>query len=289
MKTQRIIEKITLAAGLMNVAVRNFRRGIALMLFLLCIATSAQAQKARATTNTKKQDTDAAMLETLKAMQKELGEIKVLLAARPVQQQQVPNAPAGAQQTVSLDLSNRPFLGSKNAPLTIVEITDYQCPFCGRHVRETMPQIVKNYIDTGKVKYYVLDLPLESIHPNAFKAAASVRCANDQGKYWEMHDLLFADQKTLGQWDANAAALGLDAAQFGSCLSSGKFDADIRKDIGQAQTAGVGGTPGFYLGIADAKSAKVKTVKFINGAQPFALMKPQIEALLNPTIAGKQQ
>ncbi len=289
MNVKKMNEKKTLTRRVINAAVGNFKTSVALLLIVLVIAASAaQAQKTKAERTVPKQDTDAAMLETLKAMQKELGEIKVLLAARPIQQQQR-QAPVGAQQqSVTLDLSNRPFRGDKNAPVTIVEITDYQCPFCARHVRDTMPQIVKDYIDTGKVKYYVLDLPLESIHPNAFKAAAAVRCANEQGKYWEMHDLLFANQKTLAQWDAHAATVGLDAAQFSGCLSSGKFDADVRKDMAQAQAAGVSGTPGFYLGTSDAKGAKVKTLKFINGAQPFVAMKPQIEALLSPTIAGKE-
>lgn len=277
--------KKTLTRRATNAVVRNFKAGVALTLIVLFVAApSARAQQKKAKTTAAKQETDAAMLETLKAMQKELQEIKVILAARPTQQQ-TPNARAGAQQAVSLDLSNRPFRGDKNAPLTIVEITDYQCPFCARYARETLPQIVKDYVDTGKVKYYVLDLPLESIHPKAFKAAAAVRCANDQGKYWEMHDQLFASQKTLDQWDAHAAALGLNQAQFGSCMSSGKFDQDVRKDINQAAVAGVSGTPGFYFGVADAKSSKVKTTKFVNGAQPYAALKPQIEALLNPKAA----
>lgn len=286
MNIKKMNEKKTLTRRVIDVVVGNLRASAGLLLIVLVIAaTSAQAQKTKAKQAATKPDTDAAMLETLKAMQKELGEIKVLLAARPPQQRQAPaNAPAGPQQSVLLDMSNRPFRGDKNAPITIVEITDYQCPFCARHVRDTMPQIVKDYIDTGKVKYYVLDLPLESIHPHAFKAAAAVRCANDQGKYWEMHDLLFANQKTLAQWDAHAATLGLDAAQFSSCLSSGKFDADVRKDIGQAQVAGVSRTPGFYFGTSDAKGTKVKTMKFVVGAQPYTAMKPQIEALLNTKI-----
>lgn len=286
MDRQNQITKETLTRRAANIFAANLKIAAALLIVLFIAATAVQAQKTKKRASG--QNTDAAMLETLKAMRKELGEIKVLLAARPVQQMPAQNAPAGARQAVSLDLANRPFLGKADAPLTIVEITDYQCPFCGRHVRETMPQIVKDYIETGKVKYYVFDLPLESIHPTAFKAAAAVRCAGDQNKYWEMHNLLFAEQKNLAQFDQHAAALNLDAAQFSGCLTSGKFDADVRKDIGQVQTAGVSGTPGFYLGTSDAKGTKVKTVKFINGAQPFAAMKPQIDELLNPTVAIKK-
>ena len=84
-------------------------------------------------------------------------------------------------------------LGSANATITLIEFTDYQCPFCSRHFNQTYEQIKKDYIDTGKVKFYLRDFPL-GFHPNAQKAAEAARCAGDQGKYWEMHDALFKNQ-----------------------------------------------------------------------------------------------
>ena len=256
---------------------------VALALFI--IGAAAQTQQPAAQAN-KLNPNDDAVLETLKAMQKELQEIKALLAAR--QQQAAPTAaPSAVQQSVTLDLANRPFRGAKDAPVTIVEITDYQCSFCSRHVLQTLPQIEKEYIATGKVKYYVLDLPLESIHRDAFKAAVAVRCAGEQGKYWEMHDRLFANQQTLNQWDAHATAVGLDTARFGSCMTSDKYAADVRKDIAQTQVAGVTGTPGFYFGTAEANGSKVKTMKFVNGARPFTTLKAEIDALLNARAGGQ--
>lgn len=231
----------------------------------------AQAQAGKADSK----DTNTAILETLKAIQAELHDMKTLMATRPA----APAAP-GVQQTVQLDLGNRPFRGEKAAPVTLVEITDYQCPFCGRHARETLPQIEKEYVDTGKVKYYVIDLPLEQLHRDAFKAATAVRCASEQGKYWEMHDQLFANQQALSQWDARATAVGLDIAKFDACFASGKYDADVRKDIGLTEAAGVRGTPGFYLATTGPGTTKVKTVKFVSGAQPFASFKAEIDALL---------
>ena len=225
-------------------------------------------------------DTNTAILETLRAIQGELHEMKTLLANRPAAAAQAAPAAPSVQQTVQLDLGNRPFRGDKAAPLTLVEITDYQCPFCGRHARETLPQIEKEYVDTGKLKYYVIDLPLEAIHRNAFKAATAVRCANDQGKYWQMHDQLFANQQALSEWDERATSVSLDTAKFDACLASGKYDGDVRKDIGLAQSAGISGTPGFYLATSEPGSSKVKTVKFVSGAQPFATFKAQIDALL---------
>ena len=282
MSMKKLTEKNTLTRRVIGAVVGNLRAGVALMLIVLCIAaSSAQAQKTKAKRAATKQDTDAAMLETLKAMQNELREIKELLAARPPQQQrQAANAPAAAPQTVSLDLSNRPFRGSKDAPVTIVEITDYECPFCVRHVQQTLPQIEKEYIATGKVKYYVVDLPLESIHRNAFKAAVAVRCANEEGKYWEMHDRLFAAQRgTLTDWNAHAVALGLDAEKFNGCVASDKYAGEVRKDIALTQKVGVSGTPGFFF--ATGGGATVTTSSFMNGARSFPAMKEQIDALLS--------
>jgi protein-disulfide isomerase len=125
-----------------------------------------------------------------------------------------------------------------------------------------------------------LDLPLESIHKNAFKAAEAASCAGEQGKFWEMHDRLFASQQTLDQWKAHAEAVGLDAAKFEECLNSGRRAADVRKDMAQARTAGVTGTPAFFLAYTDPKSAKVTTVVRLSGAQPFAAFKAAIDKLL---------
>jgi protein-disulfide isomerase len=212
-----------------------------------------------------------ALSDTVKAMQKDLQDIKALL--------QRPGSPP-APESVVLDLGNNPFKGQKTAPLTMVEFTDYQCPFCGRYARDTYAQIDKEYVATGKIKYVLLDLPLESIHPFAFKAAAAATCAGEQGKYWEMHDRLFANQQTLDSWTAHAEAVGLDVARFETCLNSDKTAADIRRDMTQAQIAGVTGTPGFFLAATDPASNKVKTLRSIKGAQPYAAFKAQIDALL---------
>jgi protein-disulfide isomerase len=212
-----------------------------------------------------------ALAESVKAMQKDLQDIKTLL-----QQGRQPSEP----QNVVLDVGNNPSRGVPTAKLTMVEFTDYQCPFCSRYVRETYPQIEKEYITTGKLKYVLMDLPLESIHKHAFKAAEVAHCAGDQGKYWEMHDQLFSNQKTIDSWSAHAEAVGLDSTRFDSCLASGKYSAEIRGDITQAQRAGVAGTPGFFLAITEPGSTRVKSVKFLRGAQPFAAFKAEIDRLL---------
>ncbi len=146
-----------------------------------------------------------------------------------------------------------------------------------------MPQIESEYIKTGKVKYVVLDFPLESIHKNAFKAAEAARCAGEQGKFWEMHDRLFANQQALASNNLpqHAQALGLDVPKFQHCLDSEKYAADIRKDLAEGQKAGVTGTPGFFLGMTNPNDSKVKTLKVLKGAQPYTSFKDAIESLLS--------
>ena len=126
-----------------------------------------------------------------------------------------------------------------------------------------------------------MDLPLESIHKLAFKAAEAANCAGEQGKFWEMHDRLFANQKTLEPWKAHAEAVGLDVSKFEGCLNAGQQAGEIRKDMAEAQKAGVTGTPLFFLAYTDPSSSKVKTVVRLSGAQPFSAFKAEIDKLLD--------
>ncbi len=146
-----------------------------------------------------------------------------------------------------------------------------------------MPQLEQEYIKTGKVKYVALDFPLESIHKNAFKAAEAARCAGAQGKYWEMHARLFANQGAIGLNDlpSHAEALGLDMPVFHQCLESGQYAAAIRKDIAGGQQAGVTGTPSFFFGLTEANDSKIKSLRQLTGAQPYAAFQAAINSLLS--------
>lgn len=125
-----------------------------------------------------------------------------------------------------------------------------------------------------------MEFPLESLHKLAFKAAEAASCAGEQGKYWEMHDRLFGNQKNLEPWTAHAEAVGIDVARFEECLNSGRPDTEIRKDMAEGQKAGVSGTPTFFLAYTDPKSSKVKTAARLTGAQPYAAFKATIDKLL---------
>ena len=210
------------------------------------------------------------------AILKELREIKQLLA-RPQQQQQAPSVPPKPENlTVKGDAIY--VLGKSDAPLTLVEFTDYQCPFCGRFETTTFPEIKKNYIDTGKVRFILRDLPLD-FHPFALKAAQSVHCAGDQGKYWEMKELVFKNQNKI---DVDSLAgyakdLLLNGDTFKSCMADGKHLKEIGDEAKYAASLGITGTPTFVLGKAVGDSVEGRVIV---GAQPLAAFEAAINEML---------
>jgi protein-disulfide isomerase len=173
-------------------------------------------------------------------------------------------------------------LGSEDAPVTIVEFSDFQCPYCLRHSRTAMPRLIEAYVKTGKVRYVLRDLPLESIHPAAFEAAMAARCAGDQGRYWELHDRFFAQQPSLKEkaWEAHAEAVGLDIGAFRACLEDGKYADAVRRDIEAARRLGVRGTPTFFIGRTQPGSDTMTAAGAIRGAQPYRVFERAIESLL---------
>jgi protein-disulfide isomerase len=188
-----------------------------------------------------------------------------------------PGLPQTTQDPV-LSVAGAYARGDSNAKLTVIEFMDYQCPVCAWHVREALPQIEKEYIATGKVRYVLRDYPL---HPLAFKAAEAARCAGDQQKYWEMHERLLAHQNALRLDDlsGHARALGLDMPNFQQCLDTGKHAEAIRKDMADGQKAGVKGTPTFFIGITEPNDTQVKVLRTIPGAQLYTGFKFDLESL----------
>ena len=145
-------------------------------------------------------------------------------------------------------------VGDADAPVTIVEFSDYQCPFCASHYRETWPLIKAELVDAGRVRYVFKDYALTTIHPQAPKAHEAARCAGDQGAYWEMHDLLFDRQAEWGgasdhvaAFKRYAAELGLASPAFDECLDSNRWAAAVQADIAEGDRLGVRGTPTFFI------------------------------------------
>ena len=164
--------------------------------------------------------------------------------------------------------------------LVLVEFSDFQCPFCGKYATTTYGQIKQHFVDTGQLGYVFINFPLENIHPSALKAAAAGECARQQNKFWEMHDLLFLDQKSL---DPNglltrAHKLDLDETAFAACIDS-QVPEKIRSDEAIGQRVGVTATPTFFLGSMQANGT-VRLQREIHGAVPYDVFKDTIESAL---------
>jgi protein-disulfide isomerase len=212
-------------------------------------------------------------------MQKDLAEIKKLLKEGA----RAPRAagPAFKEQVISIGSS--PVKGNADATVTLVEYSDYQCPFCARHYRAVMPILQEEYIDTGKLKFVMREYPLPTLHKNASNAAQAAMCAGKQGKYWEMHNLLFENQKELGVDNVKsfAGTIGLDTAAFNDCLDNKEMVGPVRKDMASGAKLGMGGTPGFFLGLTDqGDTDKVDLSVQIKGAQSIDKFKASIDELL---------
>ncbi len=196
-----------------------------------------------------------------------------------------PGRRQGPRRNVVLEASGAEVMGDAKARVAIIEFSDYQCPFCRRHFRNTMPKLLEDYVGTGKVKYVLRDFPLSSIHPEAFAAAMAARCAGDQGKYKEMHDRFFAKQRSLKQadWVAHAKAVGLDLSVFNQCMDSKKYEAAVAEDMKTGIAAGVTGTPTFFIGPLDADGTSMRAGNIVTGAQPYRVFQRALDSPLEAT------
>jgi len=220
-----------------------------------------------------RQDVDALKRE-MEAIKKQMGEIQKQLAQRPVPPVQVDRRP------VTMSVGDGPALGKEDAPITIVEFSDYQCPFCRKHFTGAFATLKASYVDTGKVRYFFRDFPLDSIHPHARKAAEAAHCAGDQGKFWDMHDVMFNNQGALKSDNLRdfARAMQLDLDSFNACLDSGKYVKSVETDVAAGSAAGVTGTPGFFIGKTKQDGTIVATAMM--GAQPASAFSQVIDRLL---------
>lgn len=197
----------------------------------------------------------------------------------------VPTAPEPSGP-IKVSLDNDPIIGSKDAPVTIIEFADYECPFCKQSFQTLLPQIKRDYIDTGKVRFVYRDFPLD-FHENAGKEAEAAECARDQGgdnTYFKFHDQIYTQTKSNGtglaltQLPVVAKSLGLNAQQFQQCLDSSKYADEVEKDYQDGIAAGVTGTPGWFVG--KSENDNTITAPVIEGVQPYTVFKTVIEEQL---------
>ena len=211
------------------------------------------------------------------ALLKELREIKALLV-KP--QQAVPAAPTAQERPENLTIKGGGIyvLGKSDAPLTLVEFTDYECPFCKRFYETTFQALKKNYIETGKLKFISRNMPLP-MHTHALKAAQASICAGEQGKFWEMKDLLFRNQNRLEVEALTGYAndISLNAATFKACMADDARLKAISDEASYINSLGVNGTPSFVLGKSVGDSVEGRKIV---GAQPLEVFEGAINELL---------
>lgn len=203
------------------------------------------------------------------------------------------NTPAPAQQDLQPPTSGKvsvdddPVLGSKDAGVTLIEFSDYECPFCKRHFTDVYPSLKKDYIDTGKVKMVFRDYPLPFHDPIATFEANAASCAREQGgdsAYYKFHDAIFTKTKSNGNGLTKddvyqfASDLGLNQANLKTCADSLKYAEEVKKDVADGGSAGVSGTPSFFVGKSDPSGTI--TGNLIVGAQPYTAFQSAIDPLL---------
>ena len=209
-------------------------------------------------------------------LEEAIAEVELKMLEKQLRSEQ-PNIP------LKISADNDPIIGNPNAPVTIIEFSDFQCPFCARFHIQTLPAIMNEYINDGKVKLVFRDFPIQSIHSNALLASVAAECANEQGKFKEMHDKLFENQNEWNNKNTDnviilfnqySSEMGIGKKEFDSCLKNEKYIKEIQKDLDDGRTYGISGTPGFFIG-----NDKIGFIE-LKGAQPFESFKKVIDSQL---------
>ena len=244
------------------------------LLVVLCafilISPTAMAQKNRNPNEGISHQQADAILEELKAIRELIASVSTGNQGKPVERADL------SPVTKQLKIDDLPVLGSRNARVTIAEFFDYQCPFCRDFHLSTFEMIRKTYIDTGRVRFVSIDLPLP-MHADAAKAAEAAHCGGDQGRFWEMRDRLSRSPEKLGPTDLLALIrdLPIEASPFEACMDSGKYKARITAEGQRAASLNINVTPTFVVGRSTLDGVQGT---LILGAQPLAVFETAIKA-----------
>lgn len=181
---------------------------------------------------------------------------------------------------VEIKIGDNPVNGSESAGLIIVEFSDYTCSHCAHYVKDIYPEIYKNYISTGKIRYVVIDYPLPD-NDVAVKAAEAAYCADDQDKFWEMHEALMHDQQSLNNLNTIASFIDLDIKKFKNCLEIKKYNSKVARHIWMATLLDIPSVPGFIIASIDPDNQdKAQGISYIRGAKPFEIFQQEIDRVL---------
>jgi len=260
---------------------------------VLLAVTSGLAQQQKATADSKPASgtvTDGITREQASEILIELKAIRQLLEKQSLAAKNPAPQQAPAPQKVSIKLNpNWTVLGKADAPVTVVEFSDYQCPYCRRYYNTIFNELKKNYIDTGKVRYIIRDFPLP-FHNNAAHAALAAHCAGEQGEtqFWALRNLMLQQTADIGSDSIikYGTQVDLDMSHFKSCLDSKKYDLSIQQDVAAADRTGVNATPSFVIG-------KTRQDQIDGTLTPGAMQYPEFEAAIQnemPKVAviGRQ-
>jgi len=183
---------------------------------------------------------------------------------------------------LSLTVDENEIGGNRNASVVLVEFADYECPYCRQFASNTMRQIERDYIESGRIGFVFHDFPIESNHPHAFSAALAGLCAAEQGHWWEMNHKLLAESSVLSRDDLFRAAdsMKLDMTKFGGCFAAEKTASRLRQRMREASDLGIDGAPTFILGLRKPGSKTVKGLRMIEGGYPYDVFKATLDMLI---------
>jgi protein-disulfide isomerase len=186
--------------------------------------------------------------------------------ATPVHVARAARPPEPPPPTDPISIAGAPIRGDAAAQTIVIMFSDFQCPYCGRFARETLPTIEERYLKTGKIRLVFESLPLD-IHPFAFGAAVAAECASEQGRFWQMHDAIFSDQQALDAASLRAKGIkvGVDAVRFDACFASPLEAIHVKQSSAAARALSVGGTPTFFIGVMQP-DGRVKVKRRFSGA-----------------------
>ncbi len=193
-------------------------------------------------------------------------------------------AQANSAPQIEIKLPEHEFLGLRNAPLTMVELTDYQCPYCRKFRQTVFPELKKEYIDSGKMRFFSRDLPMDQVHPDAHRAAEAGRCAADQHEFWEMREAMGAhpERLDLDSLLADARDLKMDVPQLRNCVESRKYKHAVDEEVVEAQRLGTQGTPSFVIGRTTADGVEGELVQGSRSLADFERRLKALEAKATP-------
>ncbi len=243
---------------------------------------AAPPQSSDATLESIRRDMDELIRGQLD-LQKEVRELRTMLQNNPACGQPAP-AHDPPPNTV-IDVAGAPAKGNEKAPFTVIEFSDFQCPFSAKFNAETFAQFERDYIASGKVRYVFRNFPLVNMHAMARQLAIAGHCANEQNKFWQMRGLMFTNQAVLTN-DASileqAKQVGLDLAALQKCIADVRAGDAITKELNDASAAGVSGTPTFFIARTETSGTKVKPLRMLVGVQTYDALKQVIDAVALP-------